>query len=319
MKCSAFWNHTNIRAGNRVYPCCRFKSQIQTFDGNLDTVLHSDEYENLRQQALSGTLIKGCEKCAYEESIGHKSLRQEMNDKYDMEKVELKFLEIGFDNLCNLVCDGCNSEFSTSWIVKEEELYGKAKNKLMEIDEITSVPSTVNKILFLGGEPLITKKHLQLCSLISNPESVELIYNTNGTFLPDDASCDVFDKFKNCKFILSIDGYKEVNETVRYGSKWQQILDFIEWCRNKKYDLEFNTVLHKNNAHDLKNLSNFIESQERSWYINVLTYPKHLDIINCTHEELSQLYQTVQCTDSIGNKEFIQSHIVGALHGARKL
>ena len=129
MKCSAFWNHTNIRSGNRVYPCCRFKRSIDTFDGDVDNVLHSDAYKDLREQSAKGEFIKGCEKCFYEEKIGHKSLREEFNEKYTMDKVELKFLEIGFDNLCNLTCDGCNSEFSTSWIVKEKEIYGAPRSQ----------------------------------------------------------------------------------------------------------------------------------------------------------------------------------------------
>ena len=99
MKCSAFWNHTNIRSGNRVYPCCRFKRSIDTFDGDVDNVLHSDAYKDLREQSAKGEFIKGCEKCFYEEKIGHKSLREEFNEKYTMDKVDLKFLEIGFDQL----------------------------------------------------------------------------------------------------------------------------------------------------------------------------------------------------------------------------
>ena len=156
MKCSAFWNHTNIRSGNRIYPCCRFKTSIGQFDGDVGNVLHIPEYKKIREANAKGEFIKGCEKCWYEEKIGHKSLRQEFNEKYTTDNVELKFLEIGFDNLCNLTCDGCNSEFSTSWIIKEKQIYGEAKNKLMEIDEVTNVPDTINKILFLGGEPLIT-------------------------------------------------------------------------------------------------------------------------------------------------------------------
>ena len=60
MKCSAFWNHTNIRSGNRVYPCCRFKHSVATFDGDIDNVLHSTAYQDLREQSAKGQFIKGC-------------------------------------------------------------------------------------------------------------------------------------------------------------------------------------------------------------------------------------------------------------------
>ena len=79
--CSAFWKHTNIRPGGRVYPCCRFKHSIGQSDGDLEKVLHSDAYKKLRKLSASGERIRGCEKCYYEESIQHKSLRQEFNEK----------------------------------------------------------------------------------------------------------------------------------------------------------------------------------------------------------------------------------------------
>ena len=249
MKCSAFWKHTNIRSGNRVYPCCRFKHSISTFHGNLGTVLHSDEYKDLRKQSAEGKFIKGCEKCWYEEKIGHKSLRQEFNEKYDMDTVELKFLEIGFDNLCNLTCDGCNSEFSTSWIVKEKAIYGEAKNKLMEIDEVTNVPETINKILFLGGEPLITNRHLKLLRQVQNKKPVEIIYNTNGTFIPDNDVLSELKQYDNVTFILSVAGVGTPAEQVRSGTKWTDVLKFIHWVQDNNFNLEFNSVIHKNNYH----------------------------------------------------------------------
>ena len=224
MKCSAFWNHTNIRSGNRIYPCCRFKTSIGQFDGDIGNVLNIPEYKRIREANAKGEFIKGCEKCWYEEKIGHKSLRQEFNERYDYDKVELKFLEIGFDNLCNLTCDGCNSEFSTSWIIKEKQIYGSAKNKLMEIDEVTNVPESINKILFLGGEPLITDRHLKLLRQVKN-KNIEIIYNTNGTFIPKKEELEEFKLYEKVTFILSVDGVKELAEKVRGGTNGPRCLN----------------------------------------------------------------------------------------------
>lgn len=305
MKCSAFWKHTNIRAGNRVYACCRFKHPIQKFDGNIENILQSDEYKKLREKSSRGEFIPGCEKCAYEESIGHKSLREEFNEKYEFDKVNLDFLEIGFDNLCNLTCDGCNSEFSTSWIAKEENLYGSAKNKLMEIDQITHVPKSIKKVLFLGGEPLITEKHYHLITKLF--DNTEIIYNTNATFIPSDKIKSEMQRH-NTKFIISVDGYKEVNENVRHGTKWQQVLDFIQWVQDNNFEFEFNTVLHKNNLHDMLNLYDFITPYNKFWYVNVLTYPTSLDINTLSDDVLHNFLQQIDSLD-FPNKSFIKNHI----------
>jgi len=306
--CSAFWKHVNIRPGNRIYPCCRFKKPLD-IRCNLNNILHSEEYKSLRDRNLKGEYIDECEKCYYEESIGHKSLRQEINESYDTASIQLEYLEIGFDNLCNLMCDGCNSEFSTRWIIKEKELLGKALHPFMSISKINNVPDTLKHILFLGGEPLITQKHLQLLQIVSDPSQVEITYNTNGSFIPDTNAESLFNSFKKVTFILSIDGYGDLNSKVRKYSEWSDILKFINWVYDKGFDLEFNTVLHINNMFGIKDLYSFINKHKfKKWYINMLTYPTHLD---CSTVEQKKKIEFLEIISDLNlpNKDFIVNHI----------
>ena len=305
--CSAFWKHTNIRPGGRIYPCCRFKMSIGSTDGDLENVLNSDVYKMLRNRSLNNEKIVGCEKCYYEESIGHKSLREEFNEKYDTNSVGLEYLEIGIDNLCNLVCDGCNSEFSTSWRAKEIREQGSAKYDYLTVDTITSIPTTVNKILFLGGEPLITKRHLEVLKLVKDPSKVNLVYNTNAMYMPDLETESVWTNFKSVRFIVSIDGVDAVAERVRGGTKWTQVTEFVDYAYNN-YDLEFNTVLHINNYQDISNIANYIKEYNADWYVNVLTYPKHLDIVNLDEEQKNKIIDDVLFYN-IPNKDFIINHL----------
>tara|TARA_B110000091_G_C13797839_1_gene468726 strand:+ start:2157 stop:2426 length:270 start_codon:yes stop_codon:yes gene_type:complete len=87
-KCAAFWKHTNLRNNNKIYPCCRFKTPVQSFDGNIENVLHSDTYKKLRNTDVSK--LSDCSKCMYEEANGKHSLRQTFNEEYDTDTVELK-------------------------------------------------------------------------------------------------------------------------------------------------------------------------------------------------------------------------------------
>lgn len=308
MKCAAFWKHTNIRPGNRIYPCCRFKQSIGEFDGDLERVLDSAEYKELRRASTAGEWISGCEKCYYEESIGHKSLREEFNEKHYADSVNLEYLEIGIDNLCNMACDGCNSEFSTRWIAKEKKLYGKAESGYLESNDITSVPESVKKILFLGGEPLITDKHLSLLELHNKPHICDLVYNTNASIIPDAHCLDVWQKFRSVSFIVSLDGYGEVNERVREGSNWIENVNFMNWCVDNRYDFEVNTVIHKNNLFSLADLSDFLENYDCDWYVNVLTFPPQLDINTLEQETLDKFLETIE-HKNIPNKKFISQHI----------
>jgi len=50
-----------------------------------------------------------------------------------------------------------------------------------------------------------------------------------------------------------------LNEKVRSGSKWSDIITFIQSAQNYKFDIEIHTVVHLNNWHGLQDLSTFIQ------------------------------------------------------------
>jgi len=299
-KCAAFWHHTNIRNDNKIFPCCRFKTPVDKFDGNVVEILNKDSYIKLREQSLTGTPINGCQKCYYEESLGKKSLRQQFNEDYDTDTVSLKFLEVGLDNICNLTCDGCWDEFSSSWAKKTN-----ANVIVRSSKEITELPATINKVLFLGGEPLMTTRHIKLLKL-ANRKELEVTYNTNGTFLLDADTISLLNECKAVKFILSIDGYGKLNEQVRSGSHWEDVLKFISQIKNLGYNLTIHTVVHLNNWHGLKDLEKFIEESALPWTLNVLTYPKNLDIIHAK-DACAEFIETT----NIPNKEYVLKHLRG--------
>lgn len=304
-KCSAFWVHTNIRSDNRIFPCCRFKQPVAEFTGDVQEILFHKSYQDLREASLSNQPIKGCEKCYHEESLGKESLRQKFNKQYDTNEVSLKYLEIGFDNICNLTCDGCWEEFSSEWAKKK----GLDKTIIIKsTKEIKNLPPSIEKVLFLGGEPLMTSRHYKFLQMINTPEFVEVIYNTNGTFLLKDKEVDLLKKFKHVKFILSIDGYAELNDKVRSGSKWEEVLKFISQIKELDFELEINTVLHLNNWHGIVDLETFVEKINVDWTVNILTYPHYLDIRNVDDKEkMIKLFRSITKIDL----EYAVKHVLG--------
>lgn len=295
--CAAFWHHTNIRNNNDIFPCCRFKTPVQKFDGDVVNILNSAEYKELREHVGP---IAGCAKCDYEESKGKESLRQQFNKQYDMETVKLEFLEVGLDNICNLTCDGCWDEFSSSWAKKSESAI-----IVRSSTDITKLPDTVNKILFLGGEPLMTTRHVRLLKIANRP-NLDVTYNTNGTFLLDEETISLLNDCRLVKFILSIDGYGKLNEQVRSGSKWDDIVRFIDQISDLGFELVIHTVIHKNNWQGIPELETFVRRCHLPWTTNILTYPKHLDI--ATIENKHDIISVIKTT-SIPNKDYILKHL----------
>ena len=305
--CSAFWRHANLRGDDRIFPCCRFKTPAGSFTGSLVKILPSEEFQKLREQSLAGIPIDGCQKCYHEESLGKESLRQQFNKEYNRDAVELEYFEVGFDNICNLTCDGCFDEFSSAWAEKH---YPDIPKKILitKTKEISSVPGTIKKIMFLGGEPLMTNRHKKFLKKIKNKHLVSVTYNTNGTFPLDKETIELLDEFKNVNFIVSIDGFGALNERVRSGSKWSEVVEFIEQIEDLDFDISVHTTLHINNWFGLTDLYKFVERMKLPWTTNVLTYPEKLDIINLSPEDKNEL-QVMLEQINVPNKDYILNHI----------
>jgi sulfatase maturation enzyme AslB (radical SAM superfamily) len=305
--CSAFWKHVNIRGDDRVYPCCRFKETVGKFEGDISSILNSSVYQDLRKRSSLGEKISECSKCYHEESLGKPSLRQQFNQEYKSDRVELEYLEIGFDNVCNLTCDGCFDEFSNSWAKKNNPTI-PLKDLTTSIKEITEIPSSVKKILFLGGEPLMTNRHRRLLETVEHKHLVSVTYNTNGSFLLDAKTIDLLDEFKKVDFIVSIDGYGSLNDRVRSGSQWNDILAFIDHIHELDFDISVHTVIHKNNWMGIRDLYHFITRTNLPWTTNVLTYPKDLDIINLSQDEKLEFERILKDIE-VPNKQYIIEHM----------
>lgn len=302
-KCAAFWKHTNLRNSDKIFPCCRFKKPVGIFDGNVSDILHSDVYNKLRETDVS--TLPECSKCMYEEDNGKKSLRQKFNETYDMETIGIEYLEVGLDNICNLRCDGCWAEFSSSW--SEKQFPDKPKSfHIRSGRDIEQLPNTLNKILFLGGEPLMTTRHYKILQKIKDPSNVEVTYNTNATFLLPEQQISLLKTFKKVHFIVSIDGYGELNDKVRSGSKWGQILEFINQIKTLGFSMSVNSVLHLNNWHGFIDLEKFIKEIDVDWEVNILTYPTRLDVANYNNKQ--EVLDLVNKTN-IPNKEYVINHL----------
>lgn len=304
-KCAAFWKHTNLRNSDNIFPCCRFKQPVGVFDGNVSEILHSDVYNKLRLTDVS--TLPACAKCMYEEDNGKKSLREKFNETYDMETIGLEYLEVGLDNICNLTCDGCWAEFSSSW--SEKQFPDKPKSfHIRSGKDIEVLPDTLNKILFLGGEPLMTTRHYKILQKIKTPKNVEVTYNTNATYMLSEQHISLLNTFKKVHFIVSIDAYGELNDKVREGSKWSDIEKFIAQLEELQLKFQIHSVVHTENYHKLNELADWIQKNDYNWRVMACTYPKELDIVTLEEEQKSSLIEYFK-TSTIPNSKYFIDHL----------
>ena len=67
-----------------------------------------------------------------------------------------------------------------------------------------------------------------------------------------------------------------------------------------------NSVLHINNWRGFIDLENFVNEVNVDWEVNVLTFPKHLDVANNNNKK--EVLDLIRKTN-IPNKEYVINHL----------
>ena len=207
------------------------------------------------------TVKSNCEVCIEQEKHSPESHRKTYNGYLDHQKPELKkeleeYLETDMDtpfvrtmewiaptNFCNLRCHMCGSGNSSS-IAKENQQIGqrnipslgnktlykndeKAESFIQECDDF--VIDNLVELKLTGGETLAIKYNYDLMKRIVDrglAKDMDLRITTNGTLTPKFDGKDIFDyipEFKECLINISIEGWGERNQYLRYPSKWDVI------------------------------------------------------------------------------------------------
>ena len=214
-----------------------------------------------------GPLVESnCEICIEQEKHSPESHRRTYNRYLEYNKPELKkqleeYLETDMDtpfvrtmewiaptNFCNLRCHMCQSPNSSS-IAKENQHIGhpnsknlgnhalykndeKAESFIQECDEF--VIDNLVELKLTGGETVAIKYNYDLMKRVVDrglAKDMDLRITTNGTLTPKFDGKDIFDyitEFKECQINISIEGWGERNQYLRYPSKWNVIYKNVE-------------------------------------------------------------------------------------------
>jgi sulfatase maturation enzyme AslB (radical SAM superfamily) len=122
--------------------------------------------------------------------------------------------------------------------------------------------SKLRHVHFNGGEPLLSKEHVEFLKEIPNKQQVSLNYNTNATILPDKDLLDLWSKFKLVQLDFSIDDIGARFEYQRYPAKWNQVTHNLQWfIDNAPHNCMFavNTAVGILNQLNLDNLNAWLK------------------------------------------------------------
>jgi hypothetical protein len=153
-----------------------------------------------------------------------------------------------FNNLCNLACLGCSSEYSSTWGIlnkvldynyTEIQFKDSKKNKEKFINVIKTQANYVKKVYFAGGEPLIQAEHYEILEEIkklNRLQDIDFTYSTNLNTMSY-KSTNIIDYWKDMKKLRVLVSIDEVDEHrlyyMRYPSKLNKIVENIKLLNDK--------------------------------------------------------------------------------------
>lgn len=287
--------------------CCSSSHNLKNMsqkDTSIEEAFHSDEMNDIRNQFMKGERPAACNNCWKKEDKNIESMRISVNSKFkdiipqlDYKKPTIKYLDIKYDNKCNLACRMCSfgssDQHQKEMIIAVEDnerlpnhmdyaLYPKDSNykrrmlkrlnkkndkPFLEEDVIKSLPNLV-MLKVTGGEPTVNHKFLNAIDYAIEHDyakNIKLDITTNGTKF-NKIFLEKISKFKQIRFRISVDGTGKVYDYIRYPFTWNMFdksINFMfDYFKKKnilhdKVSVGFSCIAQPYNIFDLGNLYNW--------------------------------------------------------------
>ena len=270
-----------------------------------ESYFNLEYFKNVRSQMLKGECPSECNKCYTIEKNGGLSTRQSFVEHFKenakwIESVEntnlegeitprVLSLDFSQSNKCNLKCIMCSpdasilikSDYDKLGIDYSKEIVDGAHrnwDKNPAYDKI--IPEILNdleEILTTGGEPFLNKDHeyiLEKLIKLGAAKNISLTYHTNCT-VQNHRLFDMWNEFKSINLHFSIDAVGELDEYIRFGTKWSKVEETVKLLiKHPKTVCQVHTTVQVLNIFSLTELYNWMGKFEE---LNTLPYHIWMD------------------------------------------
>jgi organic radical activating enzyme len=251
--------------------------------------------DHVRQQMLNGQRPSECNHCWRLEDAGIKSDRMIKNETLDFysgidlvtlynnakqNKNKITHIKIDTNNTCNATCVTCNSRFSSAWGELERKFLNIVPQRQSIAPEQADTLidySSLKSILFRGGEPLLSDTNFHILEKLIEHNNTDCFVSfvTNGSIKILPKYRELVSRFKNTNFSFSIDGIESVFEYMRYPLQWSQLLENIDFCREKNILVSANYTVSNVNILYHKQTTTWFEQNGIPYRIGYAEQPAH--------------------------------------------
>lgn len=288
--------------------------------------------QKIRSDIVGYDKLTACSSCYKDEQQGHESKRIKENFKtviFTKQAFDKSFKQsawydrfnkpivtqppidwhIDFGNECNLACKMCRPQ-SSSLIESKYKVWGieHEHRKNWTTDEsswnnfIKSIDQTkINRLHFIGGEPLLSKRFVQLVDhlLATNRTEISLSFTTNGTLYNQDL-IDKLKKFRSVDVEVSIEAFNAQQNYIRQGQGDKclpvvtETLNMILRQRTESFSLVLRSVPQLLNVSSYHTYIKWAWDNNVSIQSNLLQQPYYLKITVLPYELRQTLIHNFQ-------------------------
>jgi sulfatase maturation enzyme AslB (radical SAM superfamily) len=316
--------------------CCRRSDQIVKDNGekfsvindSISEIWNSNCMNKLRTQFLNNERPDECSTCWTDEKITKgQSLRVDQYHKpVDFQNPKITHLVLKLTNLCNEACLTCSPHDSSLWQdefiknsipLKSVSLTDSMINSMRtlkfqgdNLEALHEISPNLTSITLRGGEPTIHKEAFDYIEFLSNngyAKQITLEMNTNALAY-NPKLIEYLSNFKQAHILLSADGYEEINEYIRWPSKWDKIDQNIKRYTGlgDPFSIGINLTVSIWNIFYIEEILEYFKSYSSFVNINLVHYPKLQSIRNMPRPlKAKVLRQLVQLPDTERLKSFI--------------
>lgn len=302
--CYLPFNSLTFSFNGDVYVCSYNRDVVlgQYPENSIKQIWEGKKAEKLRKHMRHNDLEYGCRHCKFFFDKGKfTNLRPLVFDKYykhtsgDLPRV----FEFEIDNKCNLECQMCSGEVSSSIRKNRDKLppiispYDDAF-----VEQLEAYIPTLKEAKFYGGEPFMIPIYYKIWDKIQelNPD-LELFVITNGTLW--NKNIERLMNELNFDVAISIDALdktklEKIRKNVVKETLLENIHKFNAICRRKNKHLSLSFTIQRENWDQLPAHIELCNSIDAFAYISYLENPKQFSIIELPKAEILKIRESLE-------------------------
>jgi hypothetical protein len=311
-------------------------------------VLHNTPHKlKMQQLMMEGQKPKECHMCWHMEDsdptlVSDRFIKSEIwkddiaNLTPDNRYVP-KFIEVVFDNYCNLKCSYCDGGQSSSWAAKIKQNPLELETDYRKLySQVSISPGSVNQdyldawtqwwpeikdqvkmLKISGGEPLLSKNFWKFMETLQLPADCSLSINSNFSVSPDliDKFIACTGTFKTVTVGVSIDATDKISEYARQGLDFEllsnNITRYLSSTNNPKFKLYLQSTVNIFSVWGLIDKLNFHVKLKKLYpdqivnlYSTIVRFPEFQSVLLLPQEITQQLGEQISVW-ALNNQDYL--------------